>query len=89
MPQTEFTHRLKRLMLRQNVTRDELARRSGVQPHVLRNYLNGVVEPLPRTAYRMALALGLNSAWWIYHDESMEVEWNEHDAKTHAPIPRG
>jgi transcriptional regulator with XRE-family HTH domain len=63
----EFQRKIRKLT--EGLNRAEIARRAGVKPTVLNNYINRGSEPMAKAAWRLAVALDV-PADWLLDDEA-------------------
>ncbi|MDR1701437.1 MAG: helix-turn-helix domain-containing protein [Sporomusaceae bacterium] len=61
-----FSIRLRQCLKEQNLKQVEVAKRAAISKHTITKYLNGKREPRPKSASKLAGALGVDAAWLLY-----------------------
>lgn len=80
----ELAERLRHLMLAKNISPNRLAREADIARQDMWLILHGdTLDLRPVTARRLGQVLGVG-AWYIYHDNSPEIEWQLEGGDEHG-----
>lgn len=68
-----FSDRLNKAMIEKNIKQSELAEKTGITKGAISQYLKGEYIPKQVNTYKIAKALGINPAWLMGKNVTMEL----------------
>ena len=74
LPIDELSERLKKALLVKDMKPIELSEKTGIPKSAISHYMSGYAKPKDDRIYLISKALGINEAWLLGYDVSMNKE---------------